>query len=140
MNKFLLLVRLFIRASFRFLEGSSYGEEEVKQHNAVITAVPLNPTDSKIPNGLRYHVLDVYLDELDEMDSPRSGVLRLDSMMQPIRYLKQKSPTRSVRSRAAEVLADRRLRSWNQDSGSTTSAADDTGGVDEEEVWNGIED
>ncbi|KAI9758468.1 MAG: hypothetical protein M1815_000014 [Lichina confinis] len=108
-----------------------------------MTAVPLNPTDSRIPNGLRYHVLDVYLDELDEIDSPSSGVLPLGAMMEPIIYIKQKSPTKSVRLRAAEVLADNRLKHWDRDPDSPASAAngpEDGSGDDEEEEWNGIPD
>ena len=65
MNKFLQLVRFSLRASFDHLSNRDWRPRElIQQHHDLISSIPLHPTDPKIPNGLKYHVVDVYLDEL----------------------------------------------------------------------------
>ncbi len=165
MNKFLFLVRAYLGASFRYLArrggkggGGDSGEDDggawrasaVRAHNAVLRATPLSAADGKVPNGLRYHVLDVFVDELekagalevvddDANPSRRRGNGRdekegdeeekddkedeggegeaagnaapppVELLQQPVRELSEQSPTKAVRRRAREILADERL-------------------------------
>ena len=65
MNKFLQLIRFSLRSTFNHLSNRDWRPRElIQQHHDLISSIPLHPTDPKIPNGLKYHVVDVYLDEL----------------------------------------------------------------------------
>ncbi len=139
MNKFLLLVRLYLGASFEYLSRQSWEQSLVEQHSSLITSIPLNASDIKIPNGIRYHVIDVYVDELDKVDTPRSTQLPLELLLEPLRNIAQKSPTKAVRVRASEALADERLRNWEGGEGGQGEDGE-LEDVDEEDEWNGFDD
>ncbi|KAI9670558.1 MAG: hypothetical protein M1831_005778 [Alyxoria varia] len=47
-------------------DGEDDGEDVLELHNKTLSSTVLHPTDPRIPNGLRYHVLDVYVDELSK--------------------------------------------------------------------------
>lgn len=64
----------------------------------------LNAGDGKVPDGVRYHVLDVWVDGLVETEGWEGvGVLR------PVEILRTKGRTKIVRERARQVLGDERL-------------------------------
>lgn len=67
---------------------------------------PLSAGDGKVPDGLRYHVLDVWVEELVKVEG-WDGVKEM--MMRPVKGLAEKGRTKVVRARAKEVLGDRRL-------------------------------
>ncbi|KAL5002714.1 nucleolar protein,Nop52-domain-containing protein [Aspergillus recurvatus] len=70
------------------------------------------------PDGLRYHLLDIYVDELEkvfEFDAETGkpvGEVPVEILLAPIERLKAESPHKPVRVRAAETLADERLVTW----------------------------
>ncbi|KAI5305365.1 sphinganine kinase lcb4 [Ascosphaera pollenicola] len=82
----------------------------------------------KGPDGLRYHLMDIWVDELEkvvveeingkQMDEGEPGQIRLKEgipmqlLLRPITNLKENSITKTVRKRAADALADPRLKSW----------------------------
>ena len=113
MEKFLLLTRRYLGASFQVLKEGEWKEERVKEMLGLLGEVPLNVGEMRIPNGLRYHVIDIYVDELEKM-----GILGedaeveeglLEKMLEPLRTLAEGSPTKTVRSKAKEALGDERL-------------------------------
>lgn len=64
----------------------------------------LSPGDGKVPDGVRYHVLDVWVDGLVDTEGWEVvGVIR------PVERLRTKGKTKIVRGRAREVLGDERL-------------------------------
>lgn len=65
---------------------------------------------SKVPDGLRYHVLDCWVDELEKVDGGRGGPW--GELMRPVRRVEREGATRVVRGRAREVLGDGRLKEW----------------------------
>ena len=92
---------------------------------------------TKGPDGLRYHILDIWLDELekvcgepveedpaaanaddnDEMDTkqPKTKLrdnVPMDLILRPMQRLQADSPNKIVRRRAAAVLDDERLADW----------------------------
>ena len=109
-------------------------------HNSTLTSTVLHPTDQRIPNGLRYHVLDVYVDELSraretrmarnstgdggggtkekneggtpQIDTDEETRTFLQTLLLPISQLTAASPTKTVRNRAKECLSDERLWEW----------------------------
>ncbi|KAL5045844.1 hypothetical protein BDW71DRAFT_75868 [Aspergillus fruticulosus] len=70
------------------------------------------------PDGLRYHLLDIYIDELGkvlELDAETGkpvGEVPAEILLAPIERLKAESPHKPVRVRATETLADERLVTW----------------------------
>ncbi|KAI9722381.1 MAG: hypothetical protein M1812_001853 [Candelaria pacifica] len=112
MDKFLFLVRGYLNATFQYLARTGWETAAVEQNTAVLLSIPLSLTDQKVPNGLRYHVIDIYVDELDKTDSPRSGNLPLQTLLEPLRQVGNDSPTKSVRTRAKDAMADERLENW----------------------------
>ncbi|KAI9800337.1 MAG: hypothetical protein M1825_004107 [Sarcosagium campestre] len=137
MDKFLLLVRSYLRASFCYLAERNWDVKTVEDYANILSAIPLSIADAKIPNGLRYHVIDIFVDELDASDQPRKSTIDLGLVLRPLRELASKSPTKSVRLRVKEALADERLIDWNEKTrGDIGVVEPDVGEVDE---WNGFE-
>ena len=134
MDKFLYLVRCYVKAGWRQFARRGWREEDEAQlegYLQILGNIPLNPGDGKIPNGMRYHVIDIYIDELDMVDEKREGKMPLEQLLKPLRLIGKESPTKSVRSRAQEALNDERLKDWNN--GGEQPA-------EEDEEWEGIDD
>jgi ribosomal RNA-processing protein 1 len=133
MEKFLLLTRRYVGATFALLEKAGWEEDVVETHLELLEEIPLNVDDIKLPNGMRYHVIDVFVDELERvgaLEMGRAGV-SLDTLLRPLRGLGKESPTKAVRAKCREALEDERL------SGNKKVVQEDIS-VDEE--WGGIED
>ncbi|KKA22424.1 Ribosomal RNA processing protein [Rasamsonia emersonii CBS 393.64] len=117
------------------------------------------------PDGLRYHLIDIWIDELAKVidtdddkeekndqetgdeetnNGPSKPLLKdrcnvpIDLLLRPFEKLKAESPTKTVRRRACEVLDDERLVEW----GFRTKPADeeDEDDDEEEEEWGGFGD
>ncbi|KAF2869707.1 hypothetical protein BDV95DRAFT_84477 [Massariosphaeria phaeospora] len=139
MDKYLFLIRQYVNASWRYLSRDSWGNRAAVQEYAQILAeCPLSAADVKVPNGLRYHVLDVFVDELEKVQEKWDGEGNkavLETLVEPIEKLVTESKVKAVRGAAQECLADDRLRRWRG------QEADTNGGIeDHEEEWGGIED
>ncbi len=86
----------------------------------------LSAGDGKVPDGVRYHVLDVWVDGLVERER-WEGV----GIMRPVEGLKTEGRTKVVRERAREVLGDERLQGVEESTG-------DDRGSDEEGEFEGF--
>ena len=153
MNKFLLLARLYFRASVKYFmqrgwaaaTNSAY-TSPLNSYIDVLAEVPLNPTDAKIPDGLRYHMIDIYIDELDAVDPNRESEMPLETFLGPIRLLGRQSNNRIIRKRVKEMLKDTRLADWygegSEKSGKENGRQDPDLMEERDDVdeWNGIED
>lgn len=117
LDKYLRLCRLMLYETFDFLKTGDFGEGNIKAHNEMLRTTALNADDLSIPNGLRHHVLDVYVDGLQHLRDGYAGLsdrsLRL--LLEPVLLLEQRNRTSSVRKRAKETLADARLAEWKVD-------------------------
>ncbi|KAI9814447.1 MAG: hypothetical protein M1827_003303 [Pycnora praestabilis] len=138
MDKFLLLIRSYLSASFRYIANRAWSSSLVERYIGILTSLPLSPSNGAIPNGLRYHVIDIYIDELDKADTPRGGSIPLLQLVIPLKRLEKDSKTKEVRVRAKEALADRRLVDWEAREGGNgeSSAIEEEEG---EEEWGGID-
>ncbi|PKS06685.1 hypothetical protein jhhlp_006759 [Lomentospora prolificans] len=117
MEKFLLLVRRFVCACFSWAREVDYVRERVEVVVAVLAEWPLEKEQGldKVPLGLRLHVLDVWVDEVE-----RSGVLAeveekdgarklVDGVGDLVRALTKGFPSKPLRQKAANSLDDERL-------------------------------
>lgn len=113
MDKYYYLVRQVLHVSLRYFARKNYNDTEALEALiASMVETPLNARDAKVPNGLRYHVLDIYVDELEKVDDENEADLPAESLLAPIAVLSKECPTKSIRRQAKEVLADPRVRSW----------------------------
>jgi ribosomal RNA-processing protein 1 len=111
MEKFLLLVRRYIGAMFALMQSQEWEGKTVKELLAVLGEVPLEVEDARLPNGLRYHVIDVYVDELERVGALKDGGdgVPLEELLEPLKKLRKESPTKDVRRKCSEALEDKRL-------------------------------
>lgn len=117
------------RKEFEEGEGAGEGKEGV-------WLAPLSPSDGKVPDGVRYHVCDVWADELFAVlgdGGVGDGVE--ETLISPVRRLEREGRTKVVRGRAREVLEDERVRGW-------TGTKNENGVRNEgtEEEWDGFGD
>ncbi|KAH0591027.1 Ribosomal RNA processing protein 1 like protein [Termitomyces sp. J132] len=68
-DKYYMLVRRFVNASFRLLVRTEWDTNVVKEYNDMLTTSggPLCPSDLRVPTGLAYHLADIYVEELDKV-------------------------------------------------------------------------
>jgi ribosomal RNA-processing protein 1 len=110
MEKFLLLTRRYLGAVFQVLRRGNWEMGLVREHMGLLEEIPCNLEDMRIPNGMRFHVIDIYVDELDRagaLESEQSQLLEV--LLEPLTKLAKKSPTKPVRTKAKEALGDERL-------------------------------
>lgn len=105
------------------------------------------------PDGLRYHVMDIWIDELekvlefdeDEVDGEEEesksrkpkGDVPMELLLRPIEKLRTDSPNKPVRKRATEALNDDRLVEWGFKSRPVQEEDED----EESEIeWGGFDD
>ena len=108
------LLRQYIAYSFTYLQQHAWDKELVAGYLDLLEGVykgksedgigALSTGDGKVPDGVRYHVLDVWVDGLVEREE-WEGV----GIMRPVEGLKTQGRTKVMRERAREVLSDERL-------------------------------
>lgn len=141
---------------------------DLKSYLSIISEGPLNPLnfdpdqDTSInektdyvpmphgPDGLRYHLLDLWLDELEkvlefeqedseegEEEKPRKVVseVPMDLILGPIETLRVEGLHKPVRTRAGEALEDERLYEWGFKERKVVVDEDE----ESEEEWGGFD-
>ncbi|EPS42875.1 hypothetical protein H072_3189 [Dactylellina haptotyla CBS 200.50] len=123
MDKFMLLVRRYVAASLRYLYKTGWNEEVVRKNNEVLEVLPLHPTNGKLPDGLRYHLIDIYVDELTKIakvESEEDGEEdaeeeyditpeQAEALLKPFRKLQKETLTKPIKKNVTEMLEDDRL-------------------------------
>ncbi|KAI1002720.1 hypothetical protein K3495_g5486 [Podosphaera aphanis] len=109
MEKFLLLTRRYLGASFEFLKRHAWDASFVDPMLELLVDIPCNLSDLTVPNGMRYHVIDIYVDELERIKGLEENNVPLEKLLEPLRKLAESSPTKTVRKKAREALQDERL-------------------------------
>ncbi|CAF0745205.1 unnamed protein product [Brachionus calyciflorus] len=64
MDKFMMLVRSIIRKIFGYLNSKKWDKVLIKKFNKMMLELPLNINDDRIPDGITYHITDLYIEEL----------------------------------------------------------------------------
>ena len=92
---------------------------------------PLSVRDGRVSDGVRYHVLDVWVDGLVGAEGWEEEVRR-GMVLRPVEGLRVEGRTKTVRERAREVMEDERLKQ------KVVEEAEEAG--DEDGEWGGLED
>ena len=95
-----------VAKGFTLFNTASLASEYVEMLTA--ESGPLSARDPKVPAGLKLHVLDVWVDEMEKADVKEDSVV--EKLMEPVRRLAKESVVKSVRVRAKETVEDERLR------------------------------
>ena len=110
MEKFLLLTRRYLGATFQVLQKAEWERGLVQEHMELLGEMPCNAKDMRMPNGMRFHVIDIYVDELEKVGAlAEDDGVPLDLLLDPIQKMAQGSSTKPVRVKAKEALEDERL-------------------------------
>ena len=104
LDKYLYLIRQYIAHSFIYLSRHQWLSKLVGQYLSVIEELPLSPDNGKVPDGVRYHVLDVWVDGFVDLEGWKG-----ESIMAPVEALAKEGLTKVVRQRARETLIDERF-------------------------------
>ncbi|KAK9494322.1 hypothetical protein V1508DRAFT_395977 [Lipomyces doorenjongii] len=139
-DKFYLLIRWFVHMMFRRLSQSHWELSLVEKWTDILIKYPLNSTNASIPDGIRYHMIDIYIDELeravngsetteankssttttkttdkDKNSSESRREFPVAEILRPFEKLARDGKSQVVKRRAiAEVLTDSRLKSMWQ--------------------------
>ncbi|CAN9112803.1 unnamed protein product [Alternaria alternata] len=116
LDKYLYLIRQYLNASFKFLSKNKWKKSLLEQWNAVMEEIPLECQNMRIPNGLRYHVMDVWVDEMEKVEGEawekEDKKETLETLVLPVEKMAKDGKLKPLRNAAKECLADDRIRAW----------------------------
>ncbi|KAI9477432.1 hypothetical protein LPJ55_000654 [Coemansia sp. RSA 990] len=105
-DKYLLLARRMVFFTFKAMQKNQWDQALVEEYLKVYQEVPANPDDPKIPNSIRTHVSDVYVDELvrlvTEMQSEsedareEAALIPVAQLLEPFMRLISRTPIRHL--------------------------------------------
>ncbi|KAL1925725.1 uncharacterized protein VTP21DRAFT_608 [Calcarisporiella thermophila] len=67
MDKYYMLLRKFVQYSFKLLAEHSWDSQMMESYLDTLSEVPLAPENPRCPDSIRYHIIDVYLEELEKV-------------------------------------------------------------------------
>jgi ribosomal RNA-processing protein 1 len=142
LDKYLYLIRRYLNASFEFLAKRKWKKTVIEDWNQILEETPLHPKDMKVPNGLRYHVLDIWVDELRKVSGDKwekeTGSDTLELLVEPIEKMKTDGALKVLRDAAKETLSDETLQSWRGIEVEKDNSEEES--EDEEMEWGGFAD
>jgi ribosomal RNA-processing protein 1 len=140
LDKYLFLIRQYLNAAFTFLSKNKWKSRLVQEWNKVVEEVPLETKDMRIPNGLRYHVMDIWVDELEKAGGEEwekeDKKETLETLMVPVEKMAKEGKLKPLRAAAKECIADERLRAWRGQEDEVMAEPEE----DEEAEWGGFAD
>ncbi|PSS29624.1 hypothetical protein PHLCEN_2v2772 [Hermanssonia centrifuga] len=110
-DKYYMLVRRFVNASFRMLIRSGWDQSLCSEYNTILTdrGGPLCPQDTRVPTSLAYHLTDIYLEELDKaLGSSSSPILPapLSTLITPFFALAALTTVNTTYKRVQDALLE----------------------------------
>ncbi|KAK6840595.1 nucleolar protein-Nop52 [Apiospora arundinis] len=164
MEKFMLLVRRVLGASFVWARegggrpmktGNKKSKDTKKEETraeamlALLREWPIEETGdlAKVSVGLRLHVLDIWVDEVERAGMTGDDATEADAeFLQGVKVIVEKqikSPSKPCRARAKEGLSDERL-PWNEktaeDEDEDMEDGDEAKDAEEKDGWGGFDD
>ncbi|KZT08541.1 Nop52-domain-containing protein [Laetiporus sulphureus 93-53] len=111
-DKYYMLIRRFVNASFRLLMRTGWDGAACDEYNSILTVRggPLCSDDIRVPSSLSYHLADIYLEELDKAydNPPESSSLPapLSTLLSPFFTLSARASTNVTYHRIESSLLD----------------------------------
>ncbi|KAI5798862.1 hypothetical protein EDC01DRAFT_21267 [Geopyxis carbonaria] len=149
LDKFLLLLRRAVNSGMRMCRREKWDLKTVVGIVEVVEQVPVHPTEKKFPNGIRFHMADIWIDELEKVipEDAGPGDVPIELLMRPFENMAKEGAQKLWRNKAKEMLMDERLCKWRvlqekdekmQDNAETEETEEEE--EEEEEEWGGIQD
>ncbi|KAI8968590.1 hypothetical protein BDF20DRAFT_897187 [Mycotypha africana] len=122
-DKYYLLFRRVLYFSFQFLAREKWDNGYVEAYTDMLLEGPLSPSDRQNPDAIRYHIIDIYFEELrkviegthtegkeddDEKEKVNVDEVPLEELSRPITVLSTEGSTKILRNKAKEALKDHR--------------------------------
>ncbi|KAF8167625.1 nucleolar protein,Nop52-domain-containing protein [Crassisporium funariophilum] len=110
LDKYYMLIRRFINATFRLLIRSKWEKEVCEEYNHILTREggPLCPSDIRVPTSLAYHIADIYIEELDKSLGTATSCLPapLSTLLDPFFILAARTPLSVTYKRIKTALLE----------------------------------
>ena len=105
LDKFYSLLRKFIFAAFQRLYTNKW--DPLDEYIDLLGRLPLATKDRAQPDGIRYHVADIYLEELEKVvpEDARKDC-PIEKLLEPFANIVKDCPTKSVRLRVMKTVFD----------------------------------
>ncbi|KAJ6621185.1 nucleolar protein,Nop52-domain-containing protein [Mycena sp. CBHHK59/15] len=108
-DKYYMLVRRFVNATFRLLGNSKWDLAGCESYNEILMCEggPLCPNDTRVPTSLAYHLSDIFIEELDKaLAKAPEPVLPapLSTLLTPFFTLAARTPTTTTYKRIQSEL------------------------------------
>ncbi|KAF8973522.1 nucleolar protein,Nop52-domain-containing protein [Flammula alnicola] len=107
-DKYYMLIRRFVNATFRLLIRSNWDKEFCQEYSQILTREggPLCPSDIRVPASLAYHIGDIYVEELDKALGTSSSPppAPLGTLFDPFFALAARTPTSVTYKRIQSAL------------------------------------
>jgi len=107
MDKYYMLVRRFVNATFRLLMRTKWEDSACQEYNIILTQTggPLCPDDIRVPVSLAFHISDIYLEELDKtLSAPSPAPAPLSTTLSPFFTLAARTQANTTYKHIQETL------------------------------------
>ncbi|KAI8068698.1 hypothetical protein BC940DRAFT_237722 [Gongronella butleri] len=122
-DKYLLLFRRQIYYSFVWLAQQNWDQELVEAYTTCLLEEPLHPKDRSKPDGIKFHILDLYLDELnkvieqqqEELDDDDELAVPMGQLTRPLYVLSTDDMNKITRRKCKQLVRDYEQQMEEQD-------------------------
>lgn len=112
LDKYYLLLRRVVYFSFQFLARESWDNVYLEAYTDMLLEGPLSPTNRKNPDAIRYHIIDLYFEELEKvLDDARARLeesddldVPMEEISRPLTVLSKEGSTKLLRTKAKEAI------------------------------------
>ncbi|KAK3601270.1 hypothetical protein CHS0354_040449 [Potamilus streckersoni] len=91
LDKFMMLIRRMLREAFQMLKRLKFVDEHVNRFNSLLFDSLLSPPSSLVPDGLKIHLIDIYLEELVRIGIDNLNSEQAVNFLQPFLTFMQKA-------------------------------------------------
>ncbi|KAJ2955843.1 hypothetical protein NQZ79_g8221 [Umbelopsis isabellina] len=110
LDKYYMLLRRVVHYTFKYIGEHDWDLGIIDDYSELLKNGPLNPTNNKIPNSIRYHLADIYLDELEKvvngqlekLDEEEDIEIPTTELLDPFINLLAKTPNKITANKVVE--------------------------------------
>ncbi|KAL3887130.1 hypothetical protein ACJMK2_027084 [Sinanodonta woodiana] len=104
LDKFMMLIRRMLREAFQMLKRLKFADEHVNKFMSMLFDSLLSPPSSLVPDGLKIHIIDIYLEELKQIGTDNLNSEQAVNFLQPFLIFMQKAENIALVNRICSHL------------------------------------